>query len=158
MQMIANPHVQVVWWIDGAQEQYRIAGRAHIVPAPGHGFHKHFTHTVSALGANFDWEAKRMEVFKSMSPFMKASWCRPVPGSRLEGGQEEANKWPVKLEEPKPGDEEGKRLWETSLSNFALVVIEPQDVDYVELGPVPNRRTRFWTTGGGVWSEEELVP
>jgi len=88
---------------------------------------------------------------------MKASWCRPVPGSRLEGGQEEARKWPVRLEEPKPGDEEGKRLWEMSLANFALVVIEPHDVDYVELGIVPNRRTRFWRKDGG-WDEEELVP
>ncbi|KAJ6489641.1 pyridoxamine 5'-phosphate oxidase-domain-containing protein [Mycena vitilis] len=158
-QLIANPHVQIVWWIDGSQEQYRIAAKAHIVPAPGHTLHKHFVHTVGALsgGQNFDWEAKRLAVFKGMSPVMKASWCRPVPGSRLEGGEEEAKKWPRELEEPKPGDEEGKRLWEMSLSNFTLVVIEPQDIDYVELAPIPNRRTRFWRTGG-VWNEEALVP
>jgi len=159
-QMIANPNVQVVWWIDGSQEQYRVAGRAHIVPARKHALHKHFMHPVGALGqsANFDWEAKRVEVFKSMSAYMKASWCRPVPGSRLEGGPDEAKKWPVKLEEPKPGDEEGQRLWEMSLGNFALVVIEPQDIDYVELDPLPNRRTRFWRTNSGVWNEEALVP
>ncbi|KAF7347307.1 Pyridox-oxase-2 domain-containing protein [Mycena venus] len=88
-QMIANPHVQIVWWIDGSQEQYRIAGKAHIVPAPGHTLHKHFLHTIKSLseGGSFDWEAKRIEVFKSMSPVMKASWCRPTPGSRLEGGE-----------------------------------------------------------------------
>jgi len=159
-QMIANPHVQIVWWIDGSQEQYRIAGKAHIVPAPGHTLHKHFLHTIGPLseGGSFDWEAKRIEVFKSMSPFMKASWCRPTPGSRLEGGEDEAKKWPVELEEPESGDEEGKRLWEMSLSNFALVIIEPQDVDYVELIPIPNRRTRFWRTSRGVWDEEALVP
>ncbi|KAJ7508488.1 pyridoxamine 5'-phosphate oxidase-domain-containing protein [Mycena galericulata] len=158
-QLIANPHVQVVWWIEGAQEQYRLAGRAHIVPAPGHGLHPHFTHTIEGLseGSQYDWEAKRIEVFKNMSPVMKATWCRPVPGSRLEGGQDEAKKWPVKLEEPKPGDEEGRRLWDMSLSNFALVIIEPQDVDYVELAPIPNRRTRFWRTARG-WNEEALVP
>ncbi|KAJ7292692.1 pyridoxamine 5'-phosphate oxidase-domain-containing protein [Mycena rebaudengoi] len=159
-QMIANPHVQVVWWFDSTQEQYRIAGRAHIIPAPGHALHKHFIHSVQALshGAAFDWEAKRQEVFRSMTAERKASWCRPVPGSRLEGGQEEAKKWPVEFEEPKEGDEEGKRNWETALSNFALIVIEPTDVDYVELGPVPNQRTRFWMTAKGEWTEEELVP
>ncbi|KAJ7157206.1 pyridoxamine 5'-phosphate oxidase-domain-containing protein [Mycena filopes] len=162
-QMIANPHVQVVWWISGAQEQYRIAGKAHIVPAPGHTLHKHFVHPVGALTGggqqSYDWEAKRLEVFKSMSPVMKASWCRPVPGSRLEGGPDEAKKWPVKLEEPQSDDDkEGKRLWEMSLANFALVVIEPQDVDYVELTPVPNQRTRFWRGPKGVWDEEALVP
>ncbi|KAJ7196177.1 pyridoxamine 5'-phosphate oxidase-domain-containing protein [Mycena haematopus] len=159
-QMIANPHVQVVWWIEGSQEQYRIAGRAHIVPAPGHALHKHFLHTIGPLseGGKYDWEVKRIEVFKSMSPMMKASWCRPTPGSRIEGGEDEAKKWPTELEEPKPGDAEGKRLWEMSLSNFSLVVIEPQDVDYVELHPIPNRRTRFWRSSGGVWNEEALVP
>jgi hypothetical protein len=161
--MIANPHVQIVWWIDGSQEQYRIAGKAHIIPAPGHTLHKHFLHTIgplslSAGGTAYDWEAKRIAVFKSMSPVMKASWCRPTPGSRLEGGEDEAKKWPVELEEPKPGDEEGKRLWEMSLSNFSLVIIEPQDVDYVELRPIPNRRTRFWRTSAGVWDDEALVP
>jgi hypothetical protein len=155
--MIANPHVQIAWWIDGSQEQYRIAGKAHIIPAPGHALHRHFVHTLSE-GQNYDWEAKRIEVFKKMSPVMKASWCRPTPGSRLEGGEDEAKKWPVEIEEPKPGDEEGKRLWDMSLSNFALVIIEPQDVDYVELHPIPNRRTRFWRTSGDVWNEEALVP
>ncbi|KAJ7082534.1 pyridoxamine 5'-phosphate oxidase-domain-containing protein [Mycena crocata] len=158
----ANPQVQAVWWIEGAQEQYRIAGRAHIVPAPGHGLHRHFTHTVATLsdGSKFDWEKKRIEVFKTMSGHMKASWCRPVPGSRLEGGQDEAKKWPTRIEEPKAGDEEGKQLWDMSLANFALVIIEPQDVDYVELATLPNQRTRFWRTSayGGVWNEEALVP
>ncbi|KAF7367448.1 Pyridox-oxase-2 domain-containing protein [Mycena sanguinolenta] len=159
-QMIANPHVQIVWWIDGSQEQYRIAGTAHIIPSPGHVLHKHFLHTIQPFseGETYDWEAKRIEVFKSMSPMMKASWCRPTPGSRLEGGEDEAKKWPTELEEPKPGDEEGKRLWEMSLSNFALVIVEPQDVDYIELKPIPNRRTRFWRPSEGVWNEEALVP
>jgi hypothetical protein len=29
----------------------------------------------------------------------------------LKGGQDEAKKWPVEIEEPKEGDEEGKRNW-----------------------------------------------
>ncbi|KAJ6604990.1 hypothetical protein B0H10DRAFT_2077616 [Mycena sp. CBHHK59/15] len=159
-QMIANPHVQVAWWIEGTQEQFRIAGRAHIVPAPAHALHRHFMHPVSAVSpgaAAYDWEAKRVEVFRTMSAHMKAGWCRPVPGSRLEGGPDEAKKWPVRVEEPKDGDEEGRRNWETALGNFALVIVEPTDVDYLELEPVPNRRTRFWRENE-VWKEEALVP
>ncbi len=45
-------------------------------------------------------------------------------------------------------------FWETALSHFALVVIDPTDIDYVELGPLPNRRTRFWKNEKGSWSEE----
>ncbi|CAK5280758.1 unnamed protein product [Mycena citricolor] len=157
-QMIANPNVQIAWYIQGTQEQYRIAGKAHIVPAPGD-LRKHFMHTISALGlaSDYDWEAKRVEAFKKMSPQMKASWCRPVPGSKLEGGQDEAKKWPTELQEPKPGDAEAQRLWDLSLSNFALLIVNPTDVDFVELAPVPNRRTRFWRAADG-WHEEALVP
>ncbi|KAJ7053960.1 hypothetical protein C8F01DRAFT_1212076 [Mycena amicta] len=164
-QLIANPHVQVAWWIEGAQEQYRFTGTARVIPAPSQALHKHFMHSLVELRSessakSFDWEAKRLSVFRSMSPYMKASWCRPVPGSRLEdaGGEEGARRWPVEIEEPAEGDEEGQRLWEISLANFALVVIEPSEVDHVELTPVPNLRTRYWRTKDGVWKDEGLVP
>ncbi|KAF7307517.1 Pyridox-oxase-2 domain-containing protein [Mycena indigotica] len=162
-QLISNPHVQVVWYIEGTQEQYRIAGTARVIPAPGEGLYKHFVHTLvelqnTAKPSSFDWEAKRLAVFRSMSPFMKASWCRPVPGSRLEGGQEEARKWPTEIHEPAADDAEAKKLWDMSLGNFALVVIEPSEVDHIELAPVPNLRTRYWRSNNGVWKDEELVP
>ncbi|KAG5642394.1 hypothetical protein DXG03_002852 [Asterophora parasitica] len=168
-QIISNPHVQIAWWIEGTQEQFRISGLASAIPAPTNSLYKHFLHNVrnakptSAVAAfsreDFNWEAKRLEVFKSMSVHMKASWCRPVPGTRLEGGEEEAKKWPVRVEEPgEDADEETRRNWETALGNFALLIVDPTEVDYVELGVVPNRRTRFWKTTDGVWEEEAVVP
>lgn len=109
----------------------------------------------------YDWEAKRVEVFEGLSGHMKASWCRPVPGSRLVGGEEEARRWPEKL--VKPGSEGGmgedaNRNWETALGNFGLVVVDPNEVDFVELGVMPNRRTRFWKSEAEGWEEEALVP
>lgn len=90
---------------------------------------------------------------------MKASWCRPgIPGTQLEGGYEEAKKWPQSL--PKLGEaetEQDKRNLEIALSNFALVVIDPFAVDYVDLGIVPNQRTKF-TKEGEEWVEEIVVP
>ncbi|KAG5653912.1 hypothetical protein H0H81_009504 [Sphagnurus paluster] len=168
-QIISNPHVQIAWWIEGTQEQFRVSGVASAIPAPTNMLYKHFVHNVkhakqtSAVAAltreGFDWEAKRMAMFRGMSGHMKASWCRPVPGSRLEGGEEEAKKWPVRLEEPgEHSTDEDRKNWEKALGNFALVIVDPTDVDYVELGVVPNRRTRFWKNGDGVWDEEALVP
>jgi pyridoxamine 5'-phosphate oxidase len=62
---------------------------------------------------------------------MKASWCCPLPGSKLEGGYEEAKKWPQKL--PKMRilncEEDNKNL-EVALSNFVLVVIDSFEVDF----------------------------
>jgi len=167
-QIIQNPNVEVAWWIDGTQEQYRIAGLAHIVSAPDHTLHSNFANTVStgspALAAlqreGFDWEAKRKDVFNSMNGSMKATWCRPPPGSRLHGGAEEAAKWPETL--PKLGEAEGEdeeNNLKMAFRNFALVVIHPMEVDYVELGKMPNQRTRFTLRAREErWSEESIVP
>ncbi|KAF8079143.1 hypothetical protein FPV67DRAFT_98942 [Lyophyllum atratum] len=168
-QIISNPHVQVAWWIEGTQEQFRISGLASVIPTPKHSLYKHFVHSVkhAAPGSsiaelakeNFDWEDKRMTMFKGMSAHMKASWCRPTPGTRLEGGAEEAKKWPERVEEPgENADEETRKNWETALGNFALLIVDPTEVDYVELGVVPNRRTRFWRTSDGSWDSEAVVP
>ncbi|KAF5385152.1 hypothetical protein D9615_001080 [Tricholomella constricta] len=168
-QIISNPHVQIAWWIDSTQEQFRISGLASAIPTPANALYKHFLHNVrnakstSAVAAlsreGFDWEAKRKQMFKSMSGHMKASWCRPVPGTRLEGEEEEARKWPVKLEEPgDDADEETRRNWETALANFALLIVDPTEADFLELGVMPNRRTRFWKTIDGAWDSEAVVP
>ena len=142
----------------------------HVVPAPGHILFRHFLSStasdhegssgIAALNKEgFDWEAKRLQVFRSLSGKMRATWCRPVPGTRLEGGQEEAKRWPVSIEEPQEGaTEEEKSNWEMALHNFALVVIDPAEVDFVELGVIPNQRTKFTRSKEGSWGEEELVP
>ncbi|KAL4259357.1 FMN-binding split barrel [Pleurotus pulmonarius] len=231
-QILANPLVEVAWWIEGTQEQFRIFGKASLVPSPdfkpeadgdvvqtaGESFYDkcmksgvlsttdavqgdhvkiglNFAYDSLSKEPGFDWEAKRVEVFKTMSAHMKASWCRPTPGTKLPGGYDDAKKWPERVEEPKSSDPDVlhaqnivKRLtlthnhlsprhshlseidyekkfkdWTTALRNFALVLIEPLEVDYVELGVVPNRRTHFWIGDvegekEGRWREEAVAP
>lgn len=165
-QISANPDIELTWWIDGTQEQFRIIGKANIYSSEKNPrLRKLFEDDTDGRQGifealkkeGFDWEAKRREVFGQMSAHMKASWCRPVPGSRLEGGEEEARRWPERVEF-KEGDEVIKKNWEMALSNFALVVIDPSVVDFVELGVVPNRRTEFRRTVDGQWEETALVP
>jgi len=74
----------------------------------------------------------------------------------LKAEKKRQKKWPIKLEEPTGS--EPRENWETALGNFALLVVDPNEVDYIELGAVPNRRTRFWKTSDGAWEEEALVP
>lgn len=108
---------------------------------------------------NVDWEKERRKLFESMSGHMRASWVRPVPGTRLvsKGAEEWPEKLP-KLEEVEGGgDEHTKELVEKAFRNFALVVIEPEGVDYCELGVVPNRRTMF-ALDGESWKEDAVVP
>jgi hypothetical protein len=173
--LTTTPQAEVVWWIEGTKQQFRIIANIHIVPAPSHPLHSNFRHDLStaktgsalSLFKNDDWEARRNDMFKSMSAHMKASWCRPLPGSRLEGGQEEAKRWPQRIEEPKLGlpreeYDEAKRNWDTALGNFALVIIDPIEVDFVDLSSPPDRRTLFTKKRDAghtdAWVEEELVP
>jgi len=178
-QITSNPHVELAWWIDGTKEQYRISGVAHIVPEPNNSVYTQFLHAtqssslatanaspesaIALLGKErFDWQAKRLEVFKTMSGHMRASWCRPIPGSPLPGGLEEAKKWPETVTAPSDEDsaEEKARkqkLWDLAYTNFALLVIDPVEVDYVTMEVVPNRRWRNTKNANGKWDEQEVV-
>ena len=53
--------------------------------------------------------------------------------------------------------EDDKRNQEQALSNFALLLIEAVEVDWLQLAEKPNRRTRF-TRSGEEWKEELIVP
>ncbi|KZT23285.1 hypothetical protein NEOLEDRAFT_1136595 [Neolentinus lepideus HHB14362 ss-1] len=168
-QLVANPSsktelVEICWWIDATQEQFRITAQTYIIPSPEHRFHERFNPEIAqAMQAivnedKIDWEKKRREAYEGMSGHMKASWLRPTPGSKVEGGYEASKTWVEKvpkLEEAKT--DEDKRNWEKALGNFALMVFEPVRVDYVELGIVPNRR-RIYTRTQGDWTEEDVAP
>ena len=172
---MTNPTAELAWWDEKTQRQYRVTADVYLVPKLEHPLRSNFEHVLSrsqdgtglALFKDEDWESQRLQMFKSMSAHMKASWCRPVPGSPLKGGQDEAKNWPEVVEDPSehedlPREKYDKLLrnWKKALSNFALVVIDPIEVDLVELGVVPNRRTLFFKASGnhGLWREEELVP
>jgi hypothetical protein len=164
--------VELAWWIDATLDQFRITGRARVFAAPGHS-----TVTLSAappppsaaagdftgIGAleasGFDWEAKRRELFDAVNEKMRATWCRPVaPGSPLHGGYEDMGDWPIEV--PKPTEaqtEKEKELAEFALGNYALIVIEPLNVDWLQMAIKPNRRT-FFTREGVDWKEVIVAP
>ena len=158
--------VEVSWWIPGSSDQFRISGHARIVPANSYGLPTGAVGkdaaqciALSALdAAGFDWEMKRRELFDNVSEHMRASWCRPTPGSALKGGYKEESNWVNTVK--KPADvqtEEEEKFTQEALSNFCLMVIEPFAVDWVQMGIVPNRRTRFCRQGNH-WSEQPIVP
>ncbi|TCD67880.1 hypothetical protein EIP91_011814 [Steccherinum ochraceum] len=173
--MLSNPTVEVAWWLEGSQDQFRFSGRVVVIPHPSHPFHNmRNIPPGSALAklaehgeeggqdGKYDWEKKRLEVFDTMSAHMKASWCRPTPGSEISS-YDDAKSWPstVKNVGEAETDEEKANL-EEALKNFALVLIEPLDIDWVQLGVIPNRRTRFYRKeqegSGDEWIETIEVP
>ncbi|KAI0321256.1 hypothetical protein OF83DRAFT_1168595 [Amylostereum chailletii] len=166
-QITHSTHVELAWWIDSTKDQFRISGHARIVPSPdltssptfsAEPTPAEYTGILALDAEHFDWEAKRREMFDQVSEHMRASWCRPTPGSVLKGGYEEMNDWPTSVKKPSDArTEEEKRLSAEALRNYALVVIEPVEVDWVQMGIVPNHRTRFTRDGDG-WKEDPIVP
>ena len=160
-QILANDTVQVNWWIDPPMDQFRLTGKVTIVPEPSSKvFHPGGNIAFERLSAEgFDWEAKRIQIFNSLGDHMRASWCRPTPGSPLEGGYEEANKWPKTVPATtEVKNEEEEKLVKEALGNFALVLIEPTYVDWVQLDVMPNQRTFFTRGDDESWAETIVVP
>ncbi|KAG8970202.1 hypothetical protein FRC03_010392 [Tulasnella sp. 419] len=155
---------EIVWWIKESSEQYRFNGVMHILPHPDHPLAKEFPRTRLSPGRNdkgedWDWEKERIRIFdEKMGPELRASFARPTPGT-IMGSYEEADKWVKEL--PKTGevgdDDKLKALIDVAVRNFALLVLEPIEVEWLELGVVPNRRTKYKKVDGG-WEEAIVVP
>ena len=181
-QLTSSTKAEVVWWIEGTKQQLRFSADVYIVPHISHPVYTIFREAVikagrgtglSAFKADTDdeWEKRRIDLFHTMSPHMKASWCRPVPGSKLEGdAEEEAKRWPERIVEPDEGSmgreeyEKAKKDWEMALGNFALVIVDPVEVDFVDLSSPPDRRSLFTKKVQSeeddrvIWEEVNLVP
>lgn len=108
-QLATAPQIELAWWLAATQHQFRIVGRAYILPSPSFSSHPSSASSSASdptlssfsfpfLGAKlepyegFNWEHERVRQFRRMSPELRASFYRPVPGTTLE-------KWGGKMEE-----------------------------------------------------------
>ena len=159
----ANQRVELAWWMEGTQDQFRISGFVHIFPSPAQGGPTPIPSHAAALKllqkSGFDFEAKRRETFDSMSTVMRASWCVPyAPGTIIPDYDEQSKTWPseVPLKQNAKNDEDRKNIEDAS-RNFALMLIEPDRVDWVSLASQPMKRV-FFTRDGEKWMEDQAVP
>ncbi|GAA6059845.1 hypothetical protein JCM10212_003757 [Sporobolomyces blumeae] len=164
VQMAANPAVEIAWWLAATQHQYRIVGKAYILASPA--FAKasdspKFPFPADELSPypGFNWEDERIRQFRKLSPELRASFVRPIPGTKLSEWDGKMEDLPEKLvegyDEAKSDDE--KKQLDEALRNFALIVIDPTEVDLVDLGSMPNERTQ-WFRSGSKWEEQGVVP
>ncbi|GAA5836079.1 hypothetical protein JCM9279_002187 [Rhodotorula babjevae] len=165
-QLASTPTVEIAWWLAATQHQFRLLGRAYVLASPSFSSRTNsepfpFPSAHLAPYADFAWEDERIRQFRKMSPELRASFCRPVPGTTVAAWGGKLEDLPVTLPEgvDKAENDEQKKQLEQALENFALVVIDCTEVDLVDLGSQPNTRTR-WTfdTASNEWKEEELVP
>ncbi|GAA5948803.1 hypothetical protein JCM21900_005305 [Sporobolomyces salmonicolor] len=176
-QLAASPAVELAWWLSATQHQFRIAGKAYLLPSPSFSSSSSSSTSSSSPSSSavpfppfpgdklapypgFSWEDERIRQFRKLSAELRASFCRPVPGTKLSewGGklEELPQELPEGLDEA-TGDDEQKKQIEQALEHFVLIVIDPEEVDLVDLGSTPNTRTQ-WKLTGGKWSEAAVVP
>ena len=86
--ILANDAVQMNWWFEPSGDQFRLTGRATLVPEPSSQvFNSGKSVAFQRLSANgFDWEAKRVQMFGGLNSLLRAGQCCPPPGSPLDRG------------------------------------------------------------------------
>lgn len=155
-QILSRPEsIAVAWWLPKSNLQYRLTCTAYLLPHPSHPLWTKFP--AWKLGPNLEWEHERLKAYDSLSPVLRASFCRPVPGSGLEN-PEDAKKWPSELpKSAEAANDMEKEQVAVALKNFAMLLLEPREVDVLELTAFPYLRTKYVRVEGG-WTEESLVP
>lgn len=138
--------VELAWYIAAERMQFRIRGQAFLIG--------HTKATSWDVGppitegfwpATQDWTAERIRIWESLSPVMKQSFFGPPPGAPL------TSTWPgldsVSDKEQQNGD---------ISPNFALLVIEPSEVDQLDLSAFQRIiHTRECTN---VWTQRKVTP
>ena len=133
-------------WADRAGHQYRVAGEAFVLAAPGQDARgTTFDGKRLAPSESFDWESERIvrrhfcagadwqRVWRKMSPPLRATFCRPKTGVPLET-DDDPESWPTKLgNDLECESDEDKKHLRIALENFALVLIDPAFVDWCVL-------------------------
>lgn len=162
-QFLANPKVEIVWWLPGSMEQFRLSGVVRVVPPPdaaplSDSVTKVPSAALDALDVQgFDWEKKRVEVYDTQPAFLRAGFARPPPGNIIEN-YEAGKSWPGLVpRRVEAQSEEEEHAYDRGLHNFALVFFEPLEVDWMQLKEKPNRRTKF-IRKDEEWAEYVTVP
>lgn len=139
-QLAKNPNFELAWWFAPSGDQFRIKGRAYVLGRPDHEITKTFLSEnakrlsppsfLKDKGEEFNWEDERRRIFEKISPPIRASFVRPIPGTPLKQsdrndkhqggsgkgeGDYDPKSWPEELK--MDGD---KDLIEKSYANFAL--------------------------------------
>ncbi|WVW78324.1 hypothetical protein I302_100278 [Kwoniella bestiolae CBS 10118] len=156
-----SPTVEVAWWIEPTNVQFRITGQAISIPSPNTS--QDFQRAIKTLGVEGLeegkeewWENKRKELWKGVSGHLRAGFGRPTPGKKLSE-VEGSDKWPETIPAESDKPDEQKTIQE-AYDHFAIIAIAPSAVEYLELKPVPNRRTQWKRQEGGEWEETKVAP
>lgn len=99
-QLASDPTVEIAWWIEDPAIQFRIGGKAYVIPPSTSETEAQIKDTLKAMGAKGEeadpkwWEEKREQLWKEkMSGHLRASFARPTPGQSLKTVDRQPEEW-----------------------------------------------------------------
>jgi PPOX class probable FMN-dependent enzyme len=123
-----SPRVEICWYFPVTHEQFRIAG------------------TITLVGADSGdaiLAAARRATWQSLPEATRVSFTWPPPGLPRDALA------PFPTEHPDPLE---------PLLHFGLIVLDPLEVDFLELNGTPQNRWQYHRDHQGRWSGREVNP
>jgi PPOX class probable FMN-dependent enzyme len=126
-QIAANPHAEACWYFPKTRVQFRLAGTIAIV---------------TATTDDATLQAARRAAWEKLSDNARSGFAWPQPGA------DRADPSAFEVEPPTPTD---------PLADFALLLLEPDRVDRLQLRGNPQQRQIFTRSATG-WEQREVNP
>lgn len=101
-----NPNVELAFWMEKTGVQFRISGKAAVLPNKPEAkseLSKILSETLQAEGEEAEpefWVKKRDEEFSKMSGHLRATFARPKPGTPLSEVDSKPEDWPETIKPP----------------------------------------------------------
>lgn len=156
-------------WLFPSMVQVRLEGRAILYPSPipfpdpPKTTAKEDADAVAATFAKDTpeadpqwWEQKRKDLWNGLSPDLRASFSRPQPGAELK---DDPDNWIDELpaDDKELSDEKLKEAYKKAWENFAVLALEPEYVEVLDLGSKPHKRT-LWESATKEPKKKPLNP
>jgi pyridoxamine 5'-phosphate oxidase len=127
-ELAKSPWAEICWYFPVTREQFRIGGPVNLVG--------------DDAGDN-ELASARRETWCALSEATRHTFAWPEPGRPREV------RVPFPTQHPDP---------RTPLPHFCLIVLDPKEVDHLELNGNPQNRWEYHRDGDGRWSGVEVNP
>lgn len=127
-QIPKQPAAEICWYFPNTREQFRISGKLILVTANSHG----------------DLQPARIKMWQELSDAARLQFAWPDPGKTRV-------KTPEAFTPAAPDNIE-------PVENFCLLLLEPTEVDHLELRGEPQNRTFYQLDENQNWYDQEVNP
>lgn len=107
--LASHSEVEIAWWIDPTQVQFRFSGKAFALPTNGtDNYDEEMAKVIKGLGLTEEknvegkaqwWEGERKRIWeKGISGHLRGTFARPAPGMPLDQADRPKEEWPSRLD------------------------------------------------------------